>query len=540
MANEPGGATPPESRPERSADQTRNPLDPVSTGPSASSDGQPDTSKSSPSETPKVTEETKTAGIQIQPAAHTVSRSDTPAALPTDASKPCPTDSEGRLIEDHTSPVTTTEGTDAKLADSSSHSSTTSSDEHPKEDDNPYHQEPTDYHHHDDYHHDDPYHDQQGEHYQDDPYHQEAAEPEKKASSGGGSWVPPWADKEEGSSDDPEEGGGPVKGFLDHLEDLRWVLIKCTVAVLTSMVICLIAGDKIVALLKYPLEKANGLSIDDQPSRLHVRLGTNEWFLPWGTNDHFGPMFIGPSTNIVKGVVLQPVQIGTNYVLALTIDTNTPQAETKHVDLTVLSPMESFSLVLDIALYGGLGLASPFVFYFLGQFIFPALRKRERKWLLQAVGIGTGLFIAGVLFCYFLVMGVTLFASAAFAEWMGFTVNQWRASEYISFMLKFLVGMGLSFELPVVLLTLVKVRILNYERLAGMRTYMIVILLVISGFITPSGDPLSMFLMALPLYVLYEASIIVAWIWHKRELREEAEAAKAEAAEEKAERDRKS
>lgn len=540
MANEPGGATPPESRPERSADQTRNPLDPVSTGPSASRDGQPDTSKSSTSEAAKATEGTKPAGVQIQPAAHTVSRSDSPV-VPADTSKPCPTDSEGRLIENHASPVMTTEGTDVnKSADSSSHSSTTSSGEHPKEDDNPYHQESTDYHH-DDYHHDDPHHDQHGDYQHDDPYHQETPEQEKKASSGGG-WVPPWtADRNENNPDDPEEeAGGPVKGFLDHLEDLRWVLIKCTVAILTSMVICLIAGDKIVALLKYPLEKANHFSIDDQPPRLHVQLGTNEWFLPWGTNDHLGPMFIGPSTNIIKGVILEPVLIGTNYVLALTINTNPPKGETKHVDLTVLSPMESFSLILDIAMYGGLGLASPFVFYFLGQFIFPALRKRERKWLLQAVGIGAGLFIAGVLFCYFLVMGVTLFASAAFAEWMGFTVNQWRASEYISFMLKFLVGMGLSFELPVVLLTLVKVRILNYERLSGMRTYMIVILLVISGFITPSGDPLSMFLMALPLYVLYEASIIVAWIWHKRELREEAAAAKAEAAEEKAERDRKS
>jgi sec-independent protein translocase protein TatC len=539
MANEPGGATSPESRPERSADQTRNPVDPVSTGPTASRDGQADTAagKTSPTEAPKAAEGTKPAGIQIQPAAHTVARTDSSAAVTPAAStsKPCPTDSEGRLVD---TPVTTTEGTDAKGADGAAHASSPAADPHSgvTEEDNPYHQETTDYHH-DDYHHD--HHDQHGDHYHDDPYHRD----ENNYADSGSGWVPPGGTGS--ASDTPEnpeaeEAGGPVKGFLDHLEDLRWVLIKCVVAVLTCMVICLVAGNKIVDVLKYPLEQANHMSLpgDEQPPRLHVQLGTNEWFLPWTTNQNLGPLDLG--TNIIKSVILQPVMVGSNYVLALTVNPKPPKAETKHTSLTVLGPMEAFSLILDIALYGGLGLASPFVFFFIGQFVLPALRHKEKKWLYQAVTIGAGLFLAGVLFCYFVVMGVTLFASAGFAEWMGFSVDQWRATEYISFMLKFLVGMGISFELPVVLLTLVKVGILNYERLSGMRSYMIVILLVVSGFITPSGDPFSMVLMALPLYVLYEMSIFVAWMWHRRDLREAAAAAKAEAEEEKAERDRKS
>lgn len=545
MANEPGGATPPESRPEGSANQSRNPGNPVPGDSTVSRGGQPDhpAGETAKTDAASASVGSKPSGYQIQPATHTVARTEASAAPAAGASgstpaKPCPTDSEGRLIESPSVPVTTTEGVDAKpevkATDSTSHDTHSTH----TEEDNPYHQEQQTDHHHDDYHHDD-YHHDHGDHYHDDPYHRDENNYGDHGSGGG--WVPPsGSGSEEQSSGEPEEeeGGGPVKGFLDHLEDLRWVLIKCSVAIMVCMVICLIAGDKIVSLLKYPLEQANNMpNLEDQPPRLHVQFGTNQWFLPWDTNQNVGPLTWG--TNIIKSVTVEPVVMGTNVVLTLKVNENAPKGEFKHVDLTVLSPMEAFSLVLDIALYGGLGLASPFVFFFLGQFILPALRQKEKKWLYQAVSIGAGLFIGGVLFCYFIVMGVTLYASAGFAEWMGFKVDTWRATEYISFMLKFLVGMGISFELPVVLLTLVKVGILNYERLANIRSYMIVILLVISGFITPSGDPFSMVLMALPLYVLYEISILVAYIWHKRELREQAAAEKAEAEAEKAERDRK-
>ncbi len=135
------------------------------------------------------------------------------------------------------------------------------------------------------------------------------------------------------------------------------------------------------------------------------------------------------------------------------------------------------------------------------------------------------LFVVGVVFCYLLIMQVALMASVQFSQWMGFGADEWRAEEYVSFVFKFMLGMGLSFQLPLVILTLVKVGLVDYESLAGFRQYFIVGNLVLSAVITPSGDPFTMVLMALPLQLLYEGSLLVARRWARQEREREAAAA---------------
>ncbi len=78
-----------------------------------------------------------------------------------------------------------------------------------------------------------------------------------------------------------------------------------------------------------------------------------------------------------------------------------------------------------------------------------------------------GLFLTGVCFCYFILMPVALAASVQYAEWLGFSATQWRAEDYVGFVCKFMLGMGLGFDLPVVVLTLVKIGVLNYRLLAS-------------------------------------------------------------------------
>ncbi len=115
------------------------------------------------------------------------------------------------------------------------------------------------------------------------------------------------------------------------------------------------------------------------------------------------------------------------------------------------------------ALYGGVLLASPFIFYFVAGFVFPALKIRERKYVYHGLVIGVGLFLIGVAFCYFILMPVALAAAQMYSQWLGFGALQWRAEEYISFVCKFMLGMGLGFELPVVILTLVKIGVIDYS-----------------------------------------------------------------------------
>ena len=139
-------------------------------------------------------------------------------------------------------------------------------------------------------------------------------------------------------------------------------------------------------------------------------------------------------------------------------------------------------------------------------------------------------FFAGLAFCYFLLLRVSLAGSVGFAKWMSFGADEWSATNYISFACKFMVAMGIGFQVPVVILLLVRIGILNHQKLSKFRAYWVVLNLAGSAMITPDGSPITMLLMAAPLWVLYEISVFIAWRWSKAaELEEEQETEKTEA-----------
>jgi sec-independent protein translocase protein TatC len=225
-------------------------------------------------------------------------------------------------------------------------------------------------------------------------------------------------------------------------------------------------------------------------------------------------------TNRVTAVHLVPVASGTNFVLALRPQTvPLPQPGHKMVVLKNYSPIEGIMVALKLSIYGGLVLTAPLVILFVGQFVLPALKVNEKRILYKAVGIGAGLFLVGVAFCYLLVSIFALGATVQFSKWLGFAADEWRADAYIGFMTKFMLGTGLAFEMPVVLLTLVRIGILEYSQLKRFRAYAVVGNLVISAFATPSGDPFTMLLVAVPLQCLYEISVFIAHRWERAEAR---------------------
>ena len=196
------------------------------------------------------------------------------------------------------------------------------------------------------------------------------------------------------------------------------------------------------------------------------------------------------------------------------------------IDLINLSPVGGFIVALQVALYGGLLLASPFVFYFVAGFIFPALKMREKYYVYRGLGFGLCLFFLGVSFCYFVLLPVALSASVLYSNWLGFQANQWRAEDYISFVCKFMLGMGVGFQMPVVLLTLVRIGVLSYSSLSKMRKYMIVINLILGAVLT-TPEVITQVLMAIPLQLLYEISVWIAWYWERRDRKRAEKAAKA-------------
>jgi sec-independent protein translocase protein TatC len=319
--------------------------------------------------------------------------------------------------------------------------------------------------------------------------------------------------------DQEEEEGGPVKSFLEHLEDLRWVLIKSIAAAGVAMIGCFFAGNYVFQVLKYPLNRAPIYGGRD-PQVLRIMLGTNQLgVFHVGTNDALMSL---AGTNRYVRLDIVPTLEGTNIVLGVKVQSETqPPSQESPIDIVSLGPAAAFVVATKIAFYGGLALASPFIFFFVGNFVFPALRIHEKKYIYRGLGFGFGLFVAGVCFCYFIMMPMALAVSAKYAEWFGFKANQWRAEEYIGFVCKFMLGMGLGFEMPVVILTLVKIGLLNYRILKSARRYVIVIAFVLGAVLT-TPEVVTQVLMAFPLLILYEISVWIAWYWERQEKKREA------------------
>ncbi len=322
------------------------------------------------------------------------------------------------------------------------------------------------------------------------------------------------------SEEDEEDGGGAVKSFLDHLEDLRWVLIKCGAAVIIGMIICLAAGNVLMQILMWPLERSAFVH-PGKDHYLRLEVGTNilgTYRLP---TNQVGNIDFGSNQLVTFQMV--PLELGTNVIMALQTVTNRPGdiLPRSPVTLLNLSPAGGFMVAFQLAIYGGIVLASPLVIFWIAQFVVPALRRNEKKYMFRGFCVGTGLFLSGVSFCYFVLLPFALNASRQYSNWLGIGADQWTAEQYISFTCKFMLGMGLGFEMPVVLLILVKLGILDYAKLVAMRKYMIVINLVLGAVLT-TPEVVTQVLMALPLQILYEITIWIAWYWERRDKKRQA------------------
>jgi sec-independent protein translocase protein TatC len=170
---------------------------------------------------------------------------------------------------------------------------------------------------------------------------------------------------------------------------------------------------------------------------------------------------------------------------------------------------EAFFTYLKVGFWGGVILALPVIFYQLWQFIAPGLYRKERSYVIPFVIFSTLLFIVGGFFGYFVVFPF------GFSFFVGFTDEYLRAlpavKEYFSLAIKLLFGFGIIFELPVIMVFLGKMGIVNAPLLARTRKYAIVLVFLVSAVLTPP-DVISQVLMAVPLIVLYEISIILVRI----------------------------
>jgi sec-independent protein translocase protein TatC len=180
--------------------------------------------------------------------------------------------------------------------------------------------------------------------------------------------------------------------------------------------------------------------------------------------------------------------------------------EGRECELLVTAPLESFNVRLTLAGYGGLILATPIVLYQLGRFVMPGLYPHERKALIPFVAISVLLLAAGMVVAY-LLMPRALSVLEGFGS--DTFVSFFSPSAYLGFFVKMLFAFGVAAELPLVLIFLQKVGVVKPETLAKNRRIAVVAVVVLGAVITPTGDPFTLAVITIPMYLFYEIAILV-------------------------------
>lgn len=179
------------------------------------------------------------------------------------------------------------------------------------------------------------------------------------------------------------------------------------------------------------------------------------------------------------------------------------------------SYVEPLMVYLKVALYGGIFVAVPWVLWQLWLFIAPGLYKREKRVVLPFLASGTLLFYGGAAFCYFLIMPAAFPAMAAIANDASLSPVL-TMSEQLSLILGMLLGFGVVFELPVIIVFLSMIGVVSWRTLAKYRRIAIVVNVIVAAIITPTGDPLNLALMAVPMIAFYEIGIVLARVLGKK------------------------
>ena len=236
-----------------------------------------------------------------------------------------------------------------------------------------------------------------------------------------------------------------AKPFLEHLEDLRWTVVKMAITLFAAMILCFAFRGALTAIMQRPL---------------------------W-------------------------------------------QLDERMRTLQALGITDSLTISFNLAFYAGIVVSFPLLLYFLAEFVLPALTAVEKRLMLPAIAVSFALFLVGVVACYYWLLPKTVLFFFNDAQSLGWT-PAWTVREYYSFVTRFTIGFGLAFELPVVVLALVRFGLVTYTFMQRTRPYAVVMIFLLAAIITPTPDILTLSAMALPMYLLYESCIWIAWLMERR------------------------
>lgn len=180
-----------------------------------------------------------------------------------------------------------------------------------------------------------------------------------------------------------------------------------------------------------------------------------------------------------------------------------------------------FMMSITASFMIGLVVAFPYVIWELWSFVRPGLETKERKFSKGAVFAISSLFLIGVAFGYFVLSPMTIWFLSTY-QVSKFIVNEFDITSYVSTVASLVLGCGLLFQFPVVVYFLTKIGMITPQFMRTYRRHAIVAIIIIGAVVTPSADPFSLAIISLPLYFLYEISIFTSVVVLRRKLKQEA------------------
>jgi len=188
-----------------------------------------------------------------------------------------------------------------------------------------------------------------------------------------------------------------------------------------------------------------------------------------------------------------------------------PELCLKEVKMVFLSSAmtEQFLMTFSLAFTGGFVLAFPYIFWELWKFVSPALSKKEKKYTTGAIIWVSLLFFTGIAFGYIVLTPfmVNFYSTYSLSPLIEFKPS---ISDYFGNLMYLTIGIGILFQLPIAVLMLTKIGIISSSSLRKVRRYAFVVILILAAAITPSSDPFSLALVTMPIYLLYEFSIVLS------------------------------
>ena len=169
---------------------------------------------------------------------------------------------------------------------------------------------------------------------------------------------------------------------------------------------------------------------------------------------------------------------------------------------------QQFLIHMRVALWAGIVIASPYIIYQMFAFVAPGLYAAERRVVIRAVAVGYLLFLSGVLLNYFVIFPFTVRFLGGYQVSPN-VANTITLSSYISVLGVMSLVMGIVFELPVLCWLLAKVGLLKSQFMCRYRRHAVVVIVILGALITPTGDPFTLAIVSVPIWLLWEASIVI-------------------------------